>query len=179
MCIACILKQSLLCSCFSTAPLPLLDAMAFSAEAQWYEDYCPDDVYKQLTDRIVAEGLPCRLELSDSGDFVRADLHPLPGWIDVASPVALARQRANGWNYHVSFCYADTLEDAECAAAWQRLRETWDGQEVVLAIDWFVGGAQPMLANHGLGGDPDALLLYSRGCYGYKYEQGHGLHISM
>ena len=161
--------------------LPLHVAMSYSAEAvaQWYEDYCSDDEYKLLTDRIVAEGLPCRLDFSDSDSFVRVDLTPLPGWIDVASPVALARQHANGWNYHVSFCYSDTLEDAECAAAWQRLKDAWDGQEVVLAIDWFVGGAQAMLANRGLGGDPDALLLYSRGCYGYKYEQGHGLHISM
>ena len=120
-----------------------------------------------------------RLEFSDSGDFVRVDLHPLPGWVDVASPATVARQRANGWSYHVSFCYADTLADAECAAAWQRLKETWDGQEVVLAIAWFVGGAQAMLAPTGLGGDLDALLLYSRGLYGYKLEQGHGLHISM
>ena len=97
----------------------------------------------------------------------------------MASLAALARKRAGGWDYHVSFCYSDTLEDAECAAAWQRLKEAWDGQEVVLAIDWFVGGAQAMLALRGLGVDSDAILLYSRGCYGYKFEQGHGLHISM
>ena len=78
----------------------------------WYRDYYPDEEYQSRCAQIISNGLPCQLNFSDDTGFVRVDLELLPGWIDLAYPTALARERACGWTYHVSFGKDELFDDA-------------------------------------------------------------------
>ena len=124
---------------------------------------------------IVAGGLPCRIACARDGDFSRLDLHPLPGWVHLASDDVVDKHLADGDCYHVSLSTWPVDE-----GIWNRIVERWHGVETVIRVQYVNGNGGAVLAWEGLGADPDLWLLYTSGSYGYKWvDNNYGLHISM
>ena len=129
--------------------------------------------FKLRTVLIMAGGLPCRIRCRSDG-FTRLDLEPLPGWVHVADDSTVAKHLAQEDHYHVSLSTRPVDE-----GAWGRIMQRWDGVEVIIKIQHVTMNGGAVLAWKGLGADPDLWDLYMTGSYGYKWEGGYGLHISM
>jgi hypothetical protein len=151
-------------------------AVAGPKQRQWYRDRFPDHVYNARVSKIVAKGLPCVVHCNTSGGFVRLVRMPQNGWTHLCNDAALERRQSSGRRYHISACYADTLDPE----AWFRTCSRWHGKFVHIGISHFSREAAALLAWAGLGSDADLWALYMNGCWGYKWhDTNYGLHISM
>ena len=130
--------------------------------------------FKLRTALITAGGLPCRIRCRSDGGFTRLDLDPLPGWVHLADDATVAKHMVEGDHYHISL--STWPVDAE---AWSRIVHRWDGTEVLIKAHYVTKNGGVVLAWEGIGADPDLWQLYMNGSYGYKWDGGYGLHISM
>jgi len=129
----------------------------------------PEDVVWHHRALIVRDGLPVELRVRRDGRWAAIDTWPLAGFTHCCSLEQYRWHVDNGWPYHISLGWD---VDPELVT---RLATRLDGVQTIIEIQGFTPNGVAMLADRGLGADPELRAAY---------EQGHRdrlwvLHISM
>ena len=129
----------------------------------------PEGVVARRRALIVRDGLPVELRVRRDGRWAAIDVWPLTGFVHCCSLEQYRWHINNGWPYHISLGWD---VDPELV---NRLAARLDGVQTNIAIQGFTPNGVAMLADRGLGADPEVRAAY---------EEGHRdrlwvLHISM
>ena len=129
---------------------------------------------------INESGLPVRLRVTPLPwawhDLLQIGVSPQPGFVHLATTAKVVNHYHMGHHYHISLCkLADLGEDG--AAAYQRIRQRFDGEVGVLSVHITNSAANLTPASdlsRSLLEDPDIALLQGGGVYANR-----PLHVSL
>ena len=118
---------------------------------------------------IEQRGLPVELRVRRDGRWAAIDVWPLTGFVHCCSLEQYRWHINNGWPYHISLGWD---VDPELVT---RLATRLDGVQTIIEIQGFTPNGVAMLADRGLGADPELRAAYEQGHPGRVW----ALHISM
>jgi hypothetical protein len=125
-------------------------------------------------------GLPVRLSVtpitSDWQRLLMINVHALPGFVHLGTWARVVTHYHAGRHYHISLCYVSELP-RDGAAAYERIRERYDGMRGVLSVAITNSAADLTDAStlsHELLNDPDITMLHNSGKYSTR-----PLHVSL